>query len=546
MGAKFGISPVSSAILPNISVNKCGQNIFSSTPYSMILNCDDLFIQCDDVIFSGSKIHSRLLEMIVTGNLTIETLTNEFHADTHSAEIGASLATIYAEVNKINSASDLDNLKIGSFPNMRFANESDLSRKISALAELVGKEKFYLTVGGLLYIKGATIGLDPDGVVIHDDAEKINARKILEEKVEEAEHHKKHVINPAISEFCSMMSQIDELNYLRAKIRSQQICDNASKEEQEKTDKEIQQIADVVQEAEEQADQSLTKSIKKARLFAEEKSKEIKQKTSKMSDEEFALYMSDYAITHDDSIAREFLIQVIIAKCEEQKINKEVTDKLNSMQFCDKLKEYIGYLVDELTKPSPELAEALLSGDGKFVRKALDRNHMKSLSSILDLFSPFDLEAVDEHVNDEISTADNAKKQGAAIAETYILGGIIKKYWPSKLFSNICQKWGKFKHGVIKRITEMMYKNNKQFGYTESYYIIKENEIIRQVNNLPGEWIGNFKLIENISQNNTFKKHVLFKDPKSGEMYRVFQRGYIDPFQVKRIDPKTLDYLKQI
>lgn len=97
---------------------------------------------------------------------------------------------------------------------MRFANEEELSRKISVLADLVGFEKFYFTVGGLLHKIGATVGLEPDGVVVHNEDEKIQAGQVLEEKVQESEHHKKRVINPSVGEFCAIMSQIDELNHL--------------------------------------------------------------------------------------------------------------------------------------------------------------------------------------------------------------------------------------------------------------------------------------------------------------------------------------------
>jgi len=54
---------------------------------------------------------------------------------------------------------------------------------------------------------------------------------------------------------------------------------------------------------------------------------------------------------------------------------------------------------------------------------------------------------------------------------------------------------------------------------------------------LPGEWNGQFKLINEIPQTATgtefassvYSRQVLFKDPKTEQMFRVFQRNDIDP-----------------
>lgn len=146
-----------------------------------------------------------------------------------------------------------------------------------------------------------------------------------------------------------------------------------------------------------------------------------------MSDEGFAWFMSNYAFSHDDSVAQEFLTQVIIAEVEEQQIFKEAADKLDQMSLGEKAQEYLGYFKDALTEPSPELIEAAASGDGKAIRKALDRGHMQSISGILDWFSAFDLEAADEHFNGEISAGDNAAKQCAAVGETAAFGFVLKK-----------------------------------------------------------------------------------------------------------------------
>ena len=131
--------------------------------------------------------------------------------------------------------------RLGAIPTMRFANEEAMSLKVREVAQMVGQEKFYLTVGRLLHKKGATVGLKPDGVVVRNDAERISAGRTLEERVHEAESHKRTVINPAIGEFVAMMNQVDELQQVRDKIRMQEMVAGASRERREQTDRLVQQ-----------------------------------------------------------------------------------------------------------------------------------------------------------------------------------------------------------------------------------------------------------------------------------------------------------------
>lgn len=61
--------------------------------------------------------------------------------------------------------------------------------------------------------------------------------------------------------------------------------------------------------------------------------------------------------------------------------------------------------------------------------------------------------------------------------------------------------------------------------------------MVHMAEELPGEWKGAFKVIsengevklaEGLSPK-LYSKQVLFKDPKSGQMFRVIQRNDIDP-----------------
>jgi hypothetical protein len=205
------------ACLPNVAVHDSDGRSRAETHAPTIMNCNDLFIRCDNAVFSGSTIHAKTLEMIVSGDLTIETLTDLFRSESSSRDFGVCLGAIASLTQDVKFDGRFVDPRLGAIPTIRIADEEHLSRKVQELAKLVGTEKFYLTVGGTLYKKGAVVGLRPDGVVVRSDAEKISAGRVLEEKVREVDQHKRRVINPAIGEFVAMMGQVDEYEFSGAK-----------------------------------------------------------------------------------------------------------------------------------------------------------------------------------------------------------------------------------------------------------------------------------------------------------------------------------------
>ncbi len=66
--------------------------------------------------------------------------------------------------------------------------------------------------------------------------------------------------------------------------------------------------------------------------------------------------------------------------------------------------------------------------------------------------------------------------------------------------------------------------------------VIHEPEMIETALSAPTEWKGQFKLVRELSQSSgnaeisrLYSREVLFKDPRSGQMFRVLQRNDIDP-----------------
>ena len=123
--------------LPNVAVQESGGSSSSTVHVPAILRADDLFIRCDNAVFSGSRIHSRLLEAIVTGDLTIESLADEFRSESHSTDIGVNLAGITSLIQEVNSGGSALSGAASRCPTMRFANEEDISRKVHETARLV-------------------------------------------------------------------------------------------------------------------------------------------------------------------------------------------------------------------------------------------------------------------------------------------------------------------------------------------------------------------------------------------------------------------------
>lgn len=61
-----------------------------------VLRADDLFIRCDDAVFSGTQIQARLLDAVVTNNVTIEDLLNEFREESRDASFSTSLHGLFS------------------------------------------------------------------------------------------------------------------------------------------------------------------------------------------------------------------------------------------------------------------------------------------------------------------------------------------------------------------------------------------------------------------------------------------------------------------
>ena len=93
--ACFAPSAVAGAF-PTVSVVNASGSREQKTHVPAVLRADDLFIRCDDAVFSGTQIHARLLDAVVTNNVTIEDLLNEFHEEARDASFSTSLHGLFS------------------------------------------------------------------------------------------------------------------------------------------------------------------------------------------------------------------------------------------------------------------------------------------------------------------------------------------------------------------------------------------------------------------------------------------------------------------
>jgi hypothetical protein len=194
----------------------------------MNMEANDLFIRCNDAIFSASTIRAQTVKMLVSGNLTVETLTDTFRSSSHSSQIAGSLSSIAGLIKGVPTERRFIDPRLGAVPTIRIADEERLTDNIDRAAALIGKEVFYLKVGELLYNKG---GMISDGAIA--------GRRVYESVPTRDERHKR-VINPMIGELVSMMGQVEEFNEVRAQYMLQRKVDGATSKQIETEMKQVE------------------------------------------------------------------------------------------------------------------------------------------------------------------------------------------------------------------------------------------------------------------------------------------------------------------
>lgn len=132
--------------LPSLNVHEASGHTEQRTNSPTTINVDQLFVRVNHAVFSGTQIRAKLVDAIIKGSLTIESVLDTFRS-THSG------------------------LDLSTTGDVRIADQEKVKEKINAIANLVGTQQFYLQVGQTLLTRSAEYGLRPDGTVV--DVEKV-------------------------------------------------------------------------------------------------------------------------------------------------------------------------------------------------------------------------------------------------------------------------------------------------------------------------------------------------------------------------------------
>jgi hypothetical protein len=207
------------ASLPTLSF----QNASSDGHWESVLpsqfRANELFIRCDNAVFSGSQVEAKLLELMVTGQIRIEALTDLFQGHSRQRNFALSLSAAFGAIQSIPRAERLPiDSGLSAVPQFSIAREDELLERVHQAAALVGHEQFLLQVGKLLHTRGVLI---PDGhVQLAEGAQRVD------EPVPERQEHHRHVFNPCISELLSMSQNLLELRDAWNQLRSQRLAQN--------------------------------------------------------------------------------------------------------------------------------------------------------------------------------------------------------------------------------------------------------------------------------------------------------------------------------
>ncbi len=258
--APMSTLPTILSVMPAVGIQSGHGSEQTEENLPMRLSANEIIIRCDDALFSGAQIKAALVNAVVQGTLTLESLTNLFDSTGKHNAVNAGLSAMFSAVTNVTIDRSVFDHTLSAVPNIRVADDSVLSEKIDTVAQLVGTERFYLKVGELLYTNRTEIGLRPGGTVIKPEDEQIIADKKQETIIHETNDEKHRVINPSFGEIFALKGQVDEYKRIRSIITQSAILENLPPEEVAKIDQEVGEFLDNLEVK--QACEDITQSAK--------------------------------------------------------------------------------------------------------------------------------------------------------------------------------------------------------------------------------------------------------------------------------------------
>ncbi len=262
--------------LPSIGVMH-SENVSYQERYEPVgLSADQLIIKVNDALFSGFQVRSKILEPTSTGQVTVESLRNMFESHSKNESFNTCLAALASCIKEVPVSPSFIDPRLTALPSIRIAKQEILEETIDRLAGVVGTERFYAKITGVLYQRSAEFGLFRDSYAVPTGSENIEGAQRFKEDITLRSKHKTHVINPGIAEVFGAFTQVEsaintikEVNKLKAHYVMErqlqgiktEIALAEAKEIDEKTISEIQETKRKVIENRQKTQEKIQKII---------------------------------------------------------------------------------------------------------------------------------------------------------------------------------------------------------------------------------------------------------------------------------------------
>lgn len=188
------------AALPSIGVSH-GETLQYQEKYEPAgITADRLVIKVNDALFSGFQVRNKILELTFTGQITVESLKNMFEFHSKNEGFNISLAALARCIKEVPVSLSLIAPRLTAIPSIRIAKQEILKETINRLAGVVGTERFYAKITGVLCQRSAEFGFFRDGYAVPDGSK---------EDLTLRGKYKTHVINPGIAEVFGAFTQVE-------------------------------------------------------------------------------------------------------------------------------------------------------------------------------------------------------------------------------------------------------------------------------------------------------------------------------------------------
>lgn len=579
---------MAAGMLPMVDIQNSEGERFAKTYIPSTLTADRLVIRADDVVYSGSQIRAKIVDAIITGSLTIESLKGVFKEHSSSKGFGTCLSSVFNTVSGQTSGLSA----LSGFPSIRIAKRDLIEENLDALASFVGEEEFYLKVGGDLINRGAVVGLVPDGKLVSNGlsaSEKIEAGKVFESQVNlESKDSRRTFDTTLLSAFGQLASNVDEFMQIRRQIAQEESKRGVPLAERVKIDREVKEFLD---KPEVKADYVQLKQ-------AQDKQRQACLAASKIEDSDPVLTMeavSDLAVDASIVSASDAKSSGAYAKSEDTLLaglsSEEATSARRAEYFKARAEQNaagrdvlriatsLRVKVDEFAKSHPILlscGSALLESvgyaavlgtiysavpsiGGMFVAGGSVVGFEYAIANVIEYGAePFVESAASYAISEPEARefANTALWTIKTLLNCVAVAGVLKV---ARKFDVISKQLALLEADLSKIGLAAYRRAQNAFAKTDAVSArgiltslearpefvsakfrldtISELEKISYAAKLPGEWNGQFKLIQEIPSvagdmkfaSNVYCRQVLFKDPKTGQMFRAFQRNDIDP-----------------